>query len=538
MGNVETMELYPRRWWALMVLCLSLVVIGMDNTVLNIALPTLVRDLHASASQLQWIVDSYTLVFAGLLLTMGSIGDRFGRKRALAVGLALFAVSSAISAFAGSATMLIYSRAAMGIAGALIMPATLSIITNIFPPQERARAIGIWAGVSGLGIVVGPVIGGWLLEQFWWGSVFLINVPIVAVALAGGAALIPESKDPDATPLDPIGAVLSILGLIALVYGIIEAPRYGWVDPITLSSFAIAAVLLAAFIVWELRNPHPMLQMHFFENPRFSAASLSITLVFFALFGTVFLLTQYLQFVLGFTPLQAGVRTMPVATLIVAAPLAGRLTERIGNKVVVATGLLIVAAALITLSTVSATSGYGLVAVTLAILGLGMGTTMTPATESIMGSLPLGKAGVGSAMNDTTRQVGGALGVAVIGSALASSYRSAIEPALRGLPAAAASAARDSIGGAAAVSAHIGGTKGVSLFGAAREAFTSGLGTAVLIAAGAAIVGSLVSAIFLPSWGADRAHANARPPSGDEELETSLELEAHSSAGSSQGKSG
>jgi EmrB/QacA subfamily drug resistance transporter len=496
-------EPYAKRWWALGALCLSLVVIGMDNTILNVALPTLSRDLGASASQLQWMVDSYVLVFAGLLLTMGALGDRFGRKKALNIGLTIFGIGSVASAFSGSASMLIATRALMGVGGALIMPATLSIITNIFPTHERGRAIGIWAGVSGIGIILGPLAGGWLLEHFWWGSVFFVNVPIIATALIYGWFVVPDSRDPAATPLDPVGAVLSIGGLVALVYGIIEAPSHGWTSASTITALAVAAVLLAIFIWWELRSEHPMLQMQFFENPRFSAASVSITLVFFALFGTVFLNAQYLQFVLGYTPLQAGVRVMPVATLIVAAPLSARLAERFGSKIVVAAGLMIVAASLGLLSTVTATSGFVLIASSLAILGAGMGFTMTPATESIMGSLPLAKAGVGSAMNDTTRQVGGALGVAVLGSILASSYASAMGPAVQGLPPAVASAATDSIGGAAAIAGQVGGSSGAAILRASHAAFANGMGDALIVAAIVAFAGALVALFFLPARAKD-----------------------------------
>ena len=491
--------LNPKRWWALGALCLSLVVIGMDNTVLNVALPTLSKDLGPSASQLEWIVDSYVLVFAGLLLTMGALGDRFGRKLALNAGLLIFGIGSAMSAFAPSTGVLIITRGVMGIGGALIMPSTLSIITNIFPPRERGRAIGIWAGVSGLGIIVGPVMGGWFLENFWWGSVFLINMFVIGVALIYGRRVVPESKDPNATPLDPVGASLSIAGVTSLVYAIIEAPSDGWTSARTFAAIGAAAVLLASFIWWERRVEHPMLQMSFFRNPRFSAASVSISLVFFALFGSIFLITQYLQFVLGYTPLQAGVRVMPIATLIVAAPLSARLTERFGSKLVVGTGLLIVSAGLGLLSTVSVTSGYALVAGSLAILGLGMGLTMAPATDSIMGSLPRAKAGVGSAMNDTTRQVGGALGVAVLGSALSSSYASSIAPALRGLPASAATLAGDSVGGATAVAATTGGSGAQALLQAAYTAFTSGMGEALLIGAGVAAAGAVVTLVFLPA---------------------------------------
>jgi EmrB/QacA subfamily drug resistance transporter len=496
-------ELYAKRWLALGALCLSLVVIGMDNTILNVALPTLSRDLGASASQLQWMVDSYVLVFAGLLLTMGALGDRFGRKKALNIGLTIFGLGSIASAFSGSASLLIATRALMGAGGALIMPSTLSIITNIFPTHERGRAIGIWAGVSGLGIILGPVAGGWLLEHFWWGSVFLVNVPIIAFAMIYGWRVVPDSRDPAATPLDPVGAVLSIAGLVALVYGIIEAPVNGWASGTTIVSLVIAAVLLSVFILWELRSEHPMLQMQFFENPRFSAASVSITLVFFALFGTVFLNAQYLQFVLGYTPLEAGVRVMPVATLIFAAPLSARLAERFGSKIIVALGLAVVAASLGLLSTVTAASGYGLIAASLAILGAGMGFTMTPATESIMGSLPLAKAGVGSAMNDTTRQVGGALGVAVLGSILASSYASSMASAVHGLSATAAGTATDSIGGAADVAGQLGGSQGSALLQASHAAFANGMGNATLLAAAVAFVGALVALFFLPSRARD-----------------------------------
>ncbi|HUP14730.1 MAG TPA: DHA2 family efflux MFS transporter permease subunit [Acidimicrobiia bacterium] len=495
---MDAEAIHRRRWWTLGVMALSLLVIGLDNTILNVALPTLVRELGASASQLQWMVDAYILVFAGLLLTMGAIGDRFGRKRALSIGLLLFGLGSLGAAFSGSANMLIATRAAMGIGGALIMPSTLSIITNVFSGAERGRAIAAWAAVSGLGIVGGPVLGGWLLEHFWWGSVFLVNVPIVLVAVLAGYFLVPESKDPNATPLDPVGAGLSIAGLSALVYAIIEAPANGWTDPLILAGFAIAALLLGWMVWWELRTPHPMLQMSFFRNPRFSAASASITLVFFAMFGTVFLIAQYLQFVLGFSPFEAGLRVMPVATLIVAAPLSARLTEKLGSKIVVTTGLVIVAIALTVISGVEVDGGYGRVALALSIMGFGMGMTMAPATDSIMGSLPLAKAGVGSAMNDTTRQVGGALGVAVLGSVLASTYSAAMTPLVTALPSPAAELALDSVGGAARVAAEI-GEAGAALVRAAASAFVDGMGNAAFVAAGVALAGAVVSAVFLPS---------------------------------------
>ena len=477
----------------------SLVLIGMDNTILNVALPPIARELGASGSQLQWIVDAYVLVFAGLLLTMGAVGDRFGRKRSLNAGLAVFVAGSVAAALAGSAGALIAARAVMGVGGALIMPSTLSIITNVFPARERARAIGIWAGVAGFGIVLGPVLGGWLLDRYWWGSVFLINVPVAAVAVLAGWSLVPESRDPDATPLDPVGAGLSIAALVALVYAVIEAPKRGWTDPVIPASLAVAVVLSIAFVAWELRSAHPMLPISLFRNPRFSAASAAITLVFFSLFGSIFLLTQHLQFVLGYTPLQAGFRVLPIGVLIVAAPLSALLAERLGTKVVVAAGLLIVAGGLGLLSTVDIGTGYGRIGFSLAILGCGMGFTMAPATDSVMGSLPLAKAGVGSAMNDTTRQVGGALGVAVLGSVLSSGYGAAVHPLLRTLPPPAAAVAGDSIGSASVVAARLGGAPGRAVLAGARSAFVHGMGGALLVAVGVTVAAALLVVAFLPA---------------------------------------
>jgi EmrB/QacA subfamily drug resistance transporter len=495
---MDAETIHRRRWLTLAVLSLSLLIIGLDNTILNVALPTLVRDLNASASELQWMVDAYMLVFAGLLLTMGALGDRFGRKKALSAGLLIFGAASIWAAYAGSATHLIAARAVMGIGGALIMPSTLSIITNTFEGAERGRAIAAWAAMAGLGIVIGPALGGWLLENFWWGSIFLINVFVAIAALLAGWPLVPESKDPKATPLDPVGAVLSIAGLAALVYAIIEAPSDGWTDPTILLFFVAAAVLLSAFLWWESRTEHPMLQLAFFENPRFSAGAGAITMVFFAMFGTIFLLTQYLQFVLGYTPLETGIRVMPIATLVISAPMSARLAERFGSKRVVAAGLFIVAVALSILATTTDASGYGRIALVISILGIGMGQAMAPATDSVMGSLPLAKAGVGSAMNDTTRMVGGALGVAILGSVLSSVYSSTMEPLVTRLPAAAQAVASNSIGGALGVATQV-GAAAAPLVTAAKSAFIDGMGAAVWVGVGIALLGSIVTWIFLPA---------------------------------------
>jgi EmrB/QacA subfamily drug resistance transporter len=500
---MDAAAIYARRWWTLGVLCMSLLVIGIDNTILNVALPTLTRELHATTTQLQWIVDGYTLVFAGLLLTAGSLGDRFGRRGALTLGLVIFGGGSLLSALAASPSQLIATRCLMGIGGAFIMPATLSILTNVFTvPAERARAIAIWAGFSAMGIAFGPISGGYLLQHFSWSSVFVVNLPIVVVALIGGRLFIPTSKDPSAPRLDPMGAALSIAGLTALLYGIIEAPTYGWGDSTTLAAFALAVVLLGAFVAWELHSDHPMLDVHFFDNPRFTAASLAVTLTFFALFGALFLLTQYLQIVLGYSALKAGAALIPVAAvLMVSAPLSAKLVEGVGTKVIVAAGLVGVAAGLGVMSTLGAGSGYGPVLLSLVILGAGMGFTMAPATESIMGSLPLGKAGVGSAVNDTTRQVGGALGVAILGSLVSSSYGTRVVEAFRagGVRGPGVAAARDSIGGAVAVAQGVGGAPGRALATAARVAYVDAMAPAVVVAGIAALIGAVIAVVFLPA---------------------------------------
>jgi EmrB/QacA subfamily drug resistance transporter len=500
---------FERRWWILTVLCISLLVIVLDNSILNVAIPTIVRDLGASEGQIQWIVDAYTLVFAGLLLTMGSLGDRFGRRGALQAGFVVFGVGSVASALAGSANQLIATRAFMGIGGALIMPATLSIITNVFPGHERPRAIGIWAGVAGLGAALGPLTGGFLVEHFYWGSVFLVNLPIVAFGLVTGFFLIPTSKDPAAPRLDPVGAALSIAALCSLLFGIIQAPLDGWSAPLIVGAFVVGAVLLATFVWWELTTQHPMLDVRFFENPRFSAASGSITLVFFAMFGSIFLLTQYLQFTLGYSPLETGVRLLPFAlAMMVSAPLSARIVERIGTKATVATGLTLVTAGLLLSTGLSASSPYADIVWRLMLMSFGMGMVMAPATDSVMGSLPLAKAGVGSAVNDTTRQVGGAMGVAVLGSVLSSSYGPKIDAFFKGLPVPAAvrHTAREGVGNALGVASQVRTSRipNASAFAAdltrtANQAFVDAFHSSLLVGAAATLLGVVVVLRWLPA---------------------------------------
>ena len=442
---------YRRRWAILVVLCVSLLIIVLDNSILNVAIPTLIRELDATNSQVQWMVDSYTLVFAGLLLTMGALGDRYGRRGALQAGYLVFGLGSLASAFAASSNQLIATRAFMGIGGALIMPATLSIITNVFPPRERGRAIGVWAGTAGIGVALGPLTGGFLLEHFYWGSIFLVNLPIVVFGVAAGFLLIPTSKDPSAPRLDPVGAGLSITALMTIVYALIEAPDRGWTAPRTLGVLVGGFALLGVFIWWERRSDHPMLDVSFFRNPRFSAANVAITLTFFAMFGSIFLLTQYLQFTKGYTPLESGIRMLPYAvTMMIVAPTSSRIVERFGSKITVALGLGFAATALVLMTGLTVDTSYLNLAWRFVILAAGMGLVMAPATDSVMGSLPLAKAGVGSAVNDTTRQVGGALGIAIIGSVVSSVYGSKLSEFFVGKPApeAAVDAARNSLGGA------------------------------------------------------------------------------------------
>jgi EmrB/QacA subfamily drug resistance transporter len=505
-----------RRWFTLLVLCVSLIVIVLDNTILNVALPTLAKikskgGLGASESELQWIVDGYVIVFAGLLLTAGSLGDRFGRYKALAFGLTVFGIGSGASAFGGSANVLIATRALMGIGGAFIMPSTLSILTNVFTrPQERGKAIGVWAGVSAIGIGIGPITGGVLLAHFWWGSIFLVNLPIVVLGLIAGYLLVPESKDPGAPRLDPLGALLSIAGITALLWAVIEAPSNGWTSGSILAGFVVGAVILAAFMAWELHTSNPMLDLHFFENPRFSAASGAITITFFAMFGTLFLLTQYLQLVLAFSTVAAGAVLLPqAATIMVAAPFSSVWVRKFGNKRVVFVGLLIVASSYAMLTQLSVSSSAWQVIVITMVMGLGMGNVMAPCTDSIMGALPRAKAGVGSAVNDTTRQFGGALGIAVYGSVLASRYADHVTTRLGGiLPSSVLAEVKDSVGGALNVTQKPEGQPfAAQIIDASRRSFVDGMHTAVVIAMVVLLIAAGIVYRYLPARAAsDEPH--------------------------------
>jgi EmrB/QacA subfamily drug resistance transporter len=505
---------YRRRWWTLAVLALSLVIIGLDNTVLNVALPSLQQEFQASASELQWMVDSYIVVFAGLLLTLGALGDRFGRAKALQAGLVIFAAASFWAAYAGSANSLIAARAVMGIGGAFIMPATLSILIDVFPREERGRAIAIWSGVAGIGIGLGPIVAGLLLEWFWWGSVFLINVPIATIALVAGWWLVPDSRDPGHTGLDLGGAILSISAVSLLVYAIIEAPGHGWTDPLTLGLFAAAIALIGAFAWWESRVAHPMLDFTLFRNRRFSLGAGAIGVSFFALFGTIFAFTQYLQFVKGYTPLEAGIRLIPLALgIALGAGRSDHLVRRVGTTRVVAAAMVLVSLLLASFSLLEIDTAYWVLGLIVFFLAFSMGNVMAPSTDAVMGAVPEAKAGVGSAMNDVVRQVAGALGVAIIGSIMTTAYGNRMAGATSGLPDPAASAASDSVGAALRIAGEIGGAPGEALALVARESFVDAMGIAALVAAGVALAGAIVVARWLPAHHDEPASEPVAQPS-------------------------
>jgi len=501
---MDAATIHRRRWLITAVLSVSVFLVVVDNTIVNVALPTLNRELGASVSELQWIVDAYSLVFAGLLLAAGGLGDRLGRKGAMQIGLAIFGVTSALGAFATSSGQLILARGAMGIGAALVFPATLAILTNVFTdPSERAKAIGAWSAVSGLAVAFGPVTGGFLLEHFWWGSVFLINVPIVLLALGAGAWLVPSSRDPESHRFDVLGMLLSISAVGLLVFTVIEGPRWGWTSAATLAGFAGGAVLLVAFIAWEIRSPHPLLDVRVFRIARFSAAAAAIALAFFALFGFIFLVTQYFQFVKGYSTLSAGVHTLPFAIFAgITAPIGARLALRWGPRRVVSSGLFSMALGLVIASTLDAdTAFFGPVIVSMAFLAVGLALVTAPATEAVMSSLPKEKAGAGAAVNDTTRELGGTLGVAVVGSVFASVYGPRIGDFLAQypVPAEAVSAAKESVAAALSVAAQAPAELQASFTDAASSAFVRGMSLGSLVAAGVAFAGGVAAAVFLPS---------------------------------------
>jgi EmrB/QacA subfamily drug resistance transporter len=490
------------RWAALCILCVTQLLISLDLTILNVALPAIGTDLHATSSQLQWIVDAYAVAFAGLLLTLGALGDRAGRKWVFLAGLLVFAAGSAYSAFAHSAGLLTAGRAVMGVGAAALMPCTLSILTNLFPAdRDRSRAIGIWSATAGLGVAIGPILGGFLLIHYWWGSVFLINVPIAALGGLAAIFAVPNSRNAQAKKPDPAGMLLSVLGFGLLLWAIIEAPSQAWTAPPILGALAASAVLIAGFLIWEHRRADPMLPVSFFKNRRYSAAIASLALVLFALMGVLFLMTQYLQFVLGFSAFQAGLAIGPIALVLLAtAPFSAVLARKIGTKSVVVPGLLLIAVGLGFLSQTTMTSGYHWCLPFLLLIGCGVGLALAPSTDSVMGSVPKDEAGVGSATSDTSLQVGGALGVAVLGTALNLRYQHLITALIghHALPTAIHNAILGSLGGALQAAARLPGPAGAALASAARHSFISGMNLGLLIAAIVVAAAACIVLLALP----------------------------------------
>jgi MFS transporter, DHA2 family, integral membrane protein len=525
----EDPEVHRRRWLLLGVMCLSLVLVVMAVSSLNVAAPRLQQDLDATATQLHWIIDSYGLVFAGLLLSAGAIGDRYGRKGALLAGLAAFAVGLLVSGLADSAGQVIAGRAIMGAGSAFVMPATLSLITAVFPPDERARAIAVWAGFAGAGAAIGPVVAGALLEEFWWGSAILVNLPVVAIAAVAVARYSPRSRDSQSTPLDVAGSVLALTGMLSLIYGIIEGAERGWTDPLVLGAFVAAAVLVTGFVTWELRARHPMLPMSLFRDRRFSVGSAAITFTFFCLFGFYFLSTLYMQYVLDYSPFVAGLGGLPAAAaMVVAAPRSAALAERFGPGPVIAGGLVTMAAGLAVFSTVGVDSAYPPVGIGFVLVGLGLAGAAAPSTGLLMSAVPLDKAGVGSAMNDTTREFGAALGIAVFGTVVGSAYRSGIDLSSTGVPADAARTADESIGAAWGVAQTL-PRGGGALLAEAQSAFVDAFRIsnvlALVVAVGAA------AAVLVSLRAARPAAAPEAQPAADVEPVIDTDIDTGSDAG-------
>lgn len=492
-------EGHPRRWWILVVMCLSLILVVAAVSSLNLAIPSIRDALDASGTELLWIVDSYALVFAGLLLPAGAIGDRFGRREALVTGLIIVLGTSVGASYAGSAVQLIIWRGAMGIGAALIMPATLSILTVVFPRNERSKAVAIWTAFAGAGGALGLLGGGLLLESFWWGSVFFVNVPIAGVVLILAIAIVPTSRDTQHRKLDGPGALISMVGLFALLFAIIEGPERGWTAPVTLAAFAISGVLIVGFVKWELFSKFPMLDPRFFKIRQFSMGSLSITIVFLTMFGFFFLIVQFFQFAQGLSPLDSAVRTLPLTgTFFVFAPLSVTMAKKFGPRVTIPGGLVLAGIGLALMGTIDADTAYGIVVIPIVIMGAGMATLMPPASEGIVSSLPSDKAGVGSAVNDTTREVGGSIGIAIMGSLVAIGYRNSLGDATAGLSPEAAELAEDSIGFALAVASEQPADKAQALISAATTAYTDGMALAFFFAAGLVLAAAVVVAAFYP----------------------------------------
>jgi EmrB/QacA subfamily drug resistance transporter len=484
-------------------MCIVLFIISIDNTVLNLALPSISQALNATASELQWIVDAYTLVFASLLITTGSAGDRYGRKRFLLIGLTLFGLGSLGAAVSVSTHMLIGFRALLGLAGALIMPSTLSILMNVFrDPKERAKAIAIWSSIFSIGAGIGPIVGGYLIHTFNWSSVFFLNLPIVVIGLTGAILLVPESKDEQAPRPDLPGVVLSVIGLVSLIYGVILTGEFGWTAPNVLISFALAGIFLGAFIWWENHSAAPMLPLEFFKNMSFTGANAALTISSFGMMGSMYFFSQFLQTVQGYSPLMGALCMLPMnPAVFLVTMLSVPLDRKIGPRLTIPIGLLLSGTGLFIFSqTANVNTSYWIFLLVLMFMGCGIGLTMSPATNSVMSSLPHNRAGIGSAMNDTTRQLGGALGVAVLGALMNGAYRNGVTrlSAFSAVTPDVLDHVRSSVQNAHIIAQQLGGDLSAAILQASDQAFVQGMREAVLIGSLVMVVAAAAAWMILP----------------------------------------
>jgi EmrB/QacA subfamily drug resistance transporter len=496
----------PERWKALAAICIPIIMTSIDATILNVALPTIATSLNATSAQLVWINSAYIIMFGSTILLSGSLADKYGRKGILMLGMTVFILGSIWAGLATSSYELVAARLVQGLGGGLLTPATLSLITNIFlEPAERARAIGVWAGMSGVGVAAGPILGGLLLTFAYWGSVFFINVPIVIVGLFVVSRYVPTSRTPNAPPVDVLGALLSLLGLFAFFFYLIEAPERGWTDPLALGMLVVGVLLLVGFVVRELRTPYPMLDVRLFKKPAFTSGNVAGAIAFFALFGLLYELTLYLQAVRGFPPLKAGVALVPFAImLLLGSPAAPRFVAQVGLRRVVVAGLFLVALGMLTFFFVNVTTGYVIVLIGLVLVGLGVAMTLSPTSNAVMASVPREQAGMGSASNAAIRQIGASLGIAIIGGIAQTVYVSQLSAssAVQGLTAAQVTTATGSITGAQAVVQQL-GAQGAALQWAADAAFVSGMHIAMVVAFVIATLGALYASRAVPTLKVD-----------------------------------
>ena len=488
------------RWWALAALVVSGLVIGLDSTILITALPTLSSKLGASTSDLQWISAAYTLTLGGLLLPAGVLGDRYGRKRLLLVGLAIFGVSSLVASQATTAAALIMMRALMGVGAAFIVPLSLSILPSMFTPEERPRAVSLTAAGAFLGLPLGPLVAGWLLSNYAWGSVFLINAPIIVIALIGVWFLVPEGKDPQPRRFDWVGGVMAVVGVTALVYGVIEQPIHGWTDARVLGGIIGGALVLAAFVVWDLRHPSPFVDLGNFRNRGFTWATMAFVVTGFGLFGVLFILSPYIQIVMGNDAQATGIRLLPIIGGVIAGAVIGNvLTARLGARIGIPAGLAVTAAGLVGFSRIGADSGYGPVAAALAVIGFGIGLALPTSLDVILGTLPPTQTGAGSALTRALQQIAATFGVAILGSILNNVYQAQLGSHVAALPSQAREVALSSIAGAHAVAAHLPPPARGVVVRAANEAYTHGMAEVMLISAALVLAIAIAVAVFLPA---------------------------------------